>query len=494
MSEEVSLRLRARAQLELRQREEKRRLGPRYDWYGDECACGKPLGTCREHPRARPDQRPPGTHRSSNDRPDWRIWVYLAGRGTGKTRSFAEFVNREVEKGHVAWVALINETVKDVRDVQIEGPSGLLRTAPPWFRPVYEPSKARVTWPNGAIATIYSAEQPEALRGPEFGLGWLDEIGKWQRGQQEVWDNVQMCLRAVVEPRPRLAVSSTPRPTPTFKAILKDTRAVVTRARTLDNAAHLDPDFLAYIMDKYGGTRLGRQELDAELLEDTPGALWTTGTLDGNRVKEIPRDVGLARVVIGVDPGAGSADPDSGAETGIVVGARGTDRLGYLLEDCSLKSSPAGWAAEVLRAYARHKADCIVVERNNGGAMVEHTIRTIPSGGDHPSGFDVPIKTVWASRGKATRAEPIASLAERGRIRHVGVFNALETQLTEWLPGDDSPDRLDAYVWAFTELFPDQIGESGTVVVGGRRPDYGTAGGLASGTGFRGTAGVDPRR
>ena len=463
----------AAIELEERRRRVRAEQGPRFDWYGDECGCGLALGECREHPRARPSQRPPGSRRSAQDRDDWRFWVLMAGRGFGKTRSAAEFVTREVQAGRAGWVALINETVKDVRDVQIEHPdSGLLAVAPPWFRPIYEPSKARVTWPNGAFATIYSAEQPNALRGPQFSIGWCDEFAKWKFGQREVLDNLNMCLRARTDPRPRVVMTTTPQPTAEFREILEDPRTVITTGSTFENTAHLDPDFIRYIEQKYGGTRLGRQELFAHMLDDVPGALWQRAWIDAHRLPAVPYSVGLRRVVVAVDPNAGSQDPEKAAETGIAVCARGSDRRGYLLADCSTKGTPEAWAKAALRAYALWDADAIVAEKNNGGAMVESTLRAVEAGPDHPGGKDVPIKLVWASRGKEIRAQPVAALYEAGRISHVGRFDALEDQLCRFDPENPKAcglvDRLDALVWALTEVMLGG-GNPGTVMVGGRR-------------------------
>jgi phage terminase large subunit-like protein len=454
----------AQAELELRARAEREELQSRYDWYGDACECGLPLGECKVHPRARPSQRPPGTYLSSRPETDWRIWLLMAGRAFGKTRAAAEFVTREVMSGRVDWVALVNATVKDVRDVQIEHPrSGLLAVAPPWFKPVYEPSKARVSWPNGAFATIYSAEQPGALRGPGFRLAWPDEIAKWEFNQAETFDNLEMCLREAGDPMTRMVITSTPQPTETFKAIVSDPRTIITRGSTWDNASNLDPGFIARMREKYGNTRLGRQELEAHLLEDVPGALWKSHWIDPYRLLPgLPGNVQMVRAVVAIDPSAGSHDPDRQAECGIAVCALGDDGHGYLLADYSMKGSPREWGKAALRAYQTWRADRVIAEKNNGGDMVEHVIRTVESDYPiHPAGRDVPFSLVHASRGKQTRAEPVANLYEQGRVHHCGRFDNLESQLCTWVPGvsKQSPDRLDALVWGFSEVMPG-IGDS----------------------------------
>jgi phage terminase large subunit-like protein len=721
----------AQAELELRARAEREELQSRYDWFGDACPCGLPLGKCRTHQRARPSQRPPGSYLSADTRSDWRIWLIDAGRGFGKSRTAAEFITSEVMSGRVRWVALINATVKDVRDVQIKHPeSGLEVVAPPWFKPLYEPSKAQVTWPNGAYATIYSTEEPGALRGPAFGLAWCiaegtpvmtesgevpiehvragdrvwtrdglrtvtaagptarqaavfkvttscgltlrltgnhriwlenkgwtpclnvcpgdkilawkhttiassrvrrhgssgaasagiatvaattrtapgrsctrrfgngataivsrtvmssttstrtsrttcprtssyslkgstrgsisprdrraipgsmprrarrpasgllgsgrsvrlgmscvsaagnstsrsgcgpntargpvrrvtrvasvepdgradvydlkvsgspefiagrilvhncDELAKWEVNQQETWDMLQFCLRSITEPRPRVVVTTTPQPTDTFKSILADPRTVKTGGTMWENEDNLDPDFVRYMEDRYQGTRLGRQELEAILDVEMPGALWQRSMIDPHRLPPgLPAGVGMVKVVVAIDPSAGSHDPERAAETGITVNALGSDGHGYLLADLSLKGPPTAWGKVALKAYRAWRADKVIAEKNNGGDMVEHVIKTIEAEPDiHPAGRDVPFQLVWASRGKQTRAEPVANLYEQGKIHHCGRFDDLENQLCSWIPDGKrkSPDRLDANVWGFSEVMPG-IGDS----------------------------------
>lgn len=378
---------------------------------------------------------------------DWQTWLLLAGRGFGKTRTGAEWVREQVERGRVGRIALVAETAADARDVLVEGPSGILAISPPWNKPAYEPSKRRLTWPNGAVATLFNAVEPDQLRGPQFDAAWADEVAKW-RYVQETWDQLQFGLR--LEPkgggRPRQVVTTTPRPIPLVRALIADPLTVVTRGRTLDNARNLAPAFLKAITDRYGGTRLGRQELDAEILDDVPGALWTRAMIDAARE---PRPIpDMARIVVAVDP-SGTSGSDEGDDIGIVVAGKGVDGRGYVLADCTCKLSPAGWGRRSVEAYHRHNADRIVAERNFGGAMVESVIRTAD-----PS---VPVKLVTASRGKAVRAEPIAALYEQGRVSHLAAgLEALEDQMCQMGPdgflGEGSPDRLDACVWALSDL------------------------------------------
>lgn len=346
--------------------------------------------------------------------------------------------------------ALVGQTAADVRDVMVEGESGILACAPPWFRPKYEPSKRRLTWPNGAIATTYSGDEPEQLRGPQHGGGWFDELAK-MRYAADVWSNYLFGLRLGNDPR--TLVTTTPRPIPLVRELLKDASTAVTGGSSYENLDNLAPVYRKNVIARYEGTRLGRQELLAQLLDDTPGALWTLGRIDDLRVK--PEAVpALERVVVGVDPKSGDAakaDDDAPSETGIVVEGRGVDGHGYTLADRSTSGGPGTWAAEVIRAYQDFKADAVVVERNQGGAMVAHTIRNTPGGAR------VKIVEVWASRGKVTRAEPIAALYEQGAFHHVGSFAELESQMTTYVPGMKSPDRMDAKVWASSELFPSVV-------------------------------------
>tara|TARA_R110000765_G_scaffold64749_1_gene125849 strand:+ start:901 stop:2241 length:1341 start_codon:yes stop_codon:yes gene_type:complete len=388
---------------------------------------------------ARPNQLAPAG--------DWDIWLALAGRGFGKTRMGAEWVKGEVEAGRAKRVALIAETAADCRDVLVEGDSGILSLYPEGEGPLYEPSKRRLTWPNGAVASLFNATEPGQLRGPQFDLAWSDELAKW-RYARETWDQLQFGLR--LGDNPRQIVTTTPRPIEVIKAILSGSEGSVTTTRgsTMDNRANLAAKFLSKIQTKYEGTRLGRQELNAEILGDIPNALWTLTGIDLYRVREVPDEMG--RVVVAVDPAV--TNTETSDEHGIVaVGAKGQD--GYVLEDGSVKGSPAEWAQAAIALYDKWEADAIVVEVNQGGDMVAATIRSIRS--------NVAIREVRASRGKHVRAEPISSLYQQGRVHHYGAFCDLETQMTMMTnagyEGEGSPDRVDALVWGLTELFPSMV-------------------------------------
>ncbi len=327
----------------------------------------------------------------------------------------------------------------------VEGESGFLRICPPWFRPDYEASKRRLTWPNGAIITLYSAEQPDKLRGPEHDFGWADEFCTYK--SPEAWDNFLMGLRLGLHPQ--AMVTTTPRPTKELRDLLKDPTVVVTRGRTLDNAANLAPTFLRKILAKFEGTRLGRQELDGEILEDIEGAYWSYGQLDALRVNEHPH---LVRVVVGVDPAVTSPGRNRNAdEVGIVVVGLGDDGVCYVLADYSLAGTPGEWAREVITAWSSHQADCIVVETNRGGELVAHTIRTACSGGVSPRILDLN-----SQEGKHGRAEPYVGLYEQSQVRHVGYLAKLEDEMCSWVPAHTrvSPNRVDALVFALAELVP----------------------------------------
>ncbi len=399
---------------------------------------------------ARPEQLAP--------QGDWHIWLILAGRGAGKTRCGAEWVRECVcgptplGRGTYGRVALVAETAADARDVMVQGPSGLLSIHPPAFRPKYEASKRRLTWPNGAVAMLYNATEPDQLRGPQQEAAWCDELAKW-RYAQETWDMLQFGLR--LGERPRQVVTTTPRPIPLIRDFLAhEGRGIaVTRGSTYDNRANLAASFLKTIVKRYEGTRLGRQELNAEILDDVPGALWTRAALDAGRVASaaLPK---LQRVVVGVDPAAKApAGGDKTSETGIVVAALGEDGRGYVLDDLSCRLSPAGWARKVAAAFDRYSANAVVVEINQGGAMVETVLRAERPG--------LPLRPVRASHGKTARAEPIAALYEQGRVSHVGALPTLEDQMVLFTPfgieGEGAADRVDALVWALSDLFPRMV-------------------------------------
>jgi phage terminase large subunit-like protein len=373
----------------------------------------------------RPDQQPPPG--------DWRTWLVKAGRGWGKTRVGAEWVR--LTHKTVGRIALVAPTAADARDVMVEGESGILAVSPASERPTYEPSKRRLTWANGAIATTYSADEPDRLRGPQHGAAWCDEVAAWK--YPAAWDMLMFGLRLGSDPR--CLATTTPKSVPLMRAIAADPHTIVTRGRTYDNAANLAEAFLAAIVRKYEGTRLGRQELDGEDLEDNPGALWQRARIDELRVVKAPE---LVRVVVAVDPAATSGEDSD--ETGIVTQGRGVDEHGYVLADDSLRGTPDAWGRAAVRAYHLHRADRIVAEANQGGEMVAHVIHTVDP--------NVPVTLVHASRGKQTRAEPVSALYEQGRYHHVGCFAHLEDQMCQWEPGLASPDRMDALVWGGHEL------------------------------------------
>lgn len=393
---------------------------------------------------ARPEQLPPDG--------DWRVWLYIGGRGAGKTRAGAELVRAKVRSGAARRVALVGATAADVRNVMIEGESGLLSIADPAHRPRWEPSKGRLTWPKGAIATAYSAEEPERLRGPQHDFAWCDELAAWR--YPETWDQLMFGLR--LGPDPRVVVTTTPRPTRLLRELLADPTVAVTRGTTYDNRANLPVAFLRQIVLRYEGTRLGRQELEAELLEDMPGALWMRDVIERSRVGRGAHP-DLTRIVVAIDPATTSGEDSD--ETGIIVAAKDTSGHGWVLADLSGRYAPIEWARRAIAAYREHHADRIVAEINQGGDMVEATLRMID-----PS---VPFAAVRASRGKVVRAEPVAALYEQGRVHHVGTFPQLEDQMCAFTPDFDrrkagySPDRVDALVWALSELLVEQTANEG---------------------------------
>jgi phage terminase large subunit-like protein len=377
---------------------------------------------------------------------EWSTWIAMAGRGWGKTRVGAEWVRGEVEEGRATRVALVAPTAADARDVMVEGESGLLAVHPPNARPEYEPSKRRVTWPNGAIATLYSADEPERLRGPQHDLAWADELAAW-RYLQDAWDMLMFGLR--LGQNPRVLVTTTPKPRVLLKQLIADPATVVTYGRTDENRANLAPSFFTKIVKRYEGTRLGRQELGGELLEDIEGALWTRKMVEAAYTTTHPK---LERVVVAIDPAMTSGEESD--ETGIVVVGMARDPItkdphGYVLEDLSGRYTPYEWAGKAITAYKRQMADRVVAEVNNGGDMVEAQLRMVDR--------SVSYKAVHASRGKRVRAEPVAALYEQGRVHHVGGLPTLEDQMCAFVPDDmeTSPDRVDALVWALTELIVD---------------------------------------
>lgn len=379
---------------------------------------------------------------------DWFVWMLLSGRGFGKTRSAVEWVRTYVEgnspqqapAGAPERIALVAETAADARDVMIEGPSGILKCSPPGYGPLYEPSKRRLTWQNGIIATTYSAEDPDQLRGPEHGLGWADELAKWKYAA-DTWSNLVLGMR---QGTPKIAITTTPRPLKLIKELVLRKTTVITRGSTYENRANLSGDFLREIEDLYEGTRIGGQEIHGRILDDVEGALWLRTDIDKGRVKfkDMPA---FERIVVAVDPPVTSnADSD---ECGIVVVGRCEDGDLWVIADLSVQGrSPTGWAEVVVKAYEDYEADRVIGEVNNGGEMIETVIRTV--------GKQISYKAVRATRGKMVRAEPVAARYEKGEVHHVGMFEKMEDQMCSYT-GDrrqQSPDRMDALVWGCTEL------------------------------------------
>lgn len=414
---------------------------------------------------ARPEQLPPGGR--------WRTWLMRSGRGFGKTKSGSQWVRSQIESGRRRRIAIVGATEGDVRKYQVEGPSGIMSVCPPDFRPIFEPSNNRLVWPNGAEAHTMSADKPEAFRGPNFDGAWNDELCSWGNASNkiatETYKLLQLCLRIpgpMGDPAQEL-ITTTPKPMPLLREIMGKASTVVTGGSIFDNAANLDADTLKYYCDEYLGTSLGRQELFGEVLDAFEGALWSPKVLDDNRrgpaqgwglvvgmgkTYLMGPDMGAGerqhiffkRIVVAVDP-SGSGGRKSN-ETGIVVCALGTDDHGYVLEDLSGIMSPESWAKASIGALAKWDADYIVAEQNFGAEMVRATIRAADR--------DAPVKLVVASRGKAVRAQPVSLLDQQGRIHHVGIFPKLEDQMVTWNPvgNDESPDRMDARVWGFSEL------------------------------------------
>ena len=379
---------------------------------------------------------------------DWNVWIALAGRGWGKTRAGVEWVRHQIKSGKKR-IAAVAPTNSDIRRVMVEGESGFLSVC--WkgdktYRggklgfPNWSPTNRTLTWENGAKVEFYSAEDPERLRGPQFHAAWADEVAAW-RNQQDVWDMLQFTLR--LGRKPRVMVTTTPKPTKLMRALIASPQSHITRGSTFDNIDNLAKPFLETVKKEYEGTRLGKQELYAEILEEADGALWTTEILDGCAIekKDIPE---LNRIVVSIDP-AVTAKTESDM-TGIIVAGIDVNGIGYVLEDATDRYSPAEWAAKAISLYQSYSADRIVAERNQGGDMVRRTLEAEDE--------TVPIRLVHASRGKMARAEPISALYERGKVKHAKGLDELETQMRTWEPLGSlgSPDRLDACVWALTDL------------------------------------------
>ncbi len=390
---------------------------------------------------------------AANGGGEWTTWLLLGGRGAGKTRAGAQWV-RGLALGVPGYapaplgrIALLGETAADAREVMIEGVSGLLAVHTNDERPVWQSSRRRLEWNNGAVAYAFSAEDPESLRGPQFEAAWADELGKWRQAQA-AFDMLQFGLR--LGRRPRQMITTTPRPIALIKRLIADPATAVTRAPTRANAFNLSAAFFDAVVARYAGTQLGRQELDGEIIEERADALWSRALIERARIEAAPP---LARIVVGVDPPASSTA--QAAACGLVAAGRAEDGSIYVIADETVAGlSPAGWAARAIALWRRLSADALVVEVNQGGDMVRAVMREVD-----PS---VPVTAVRATRGKWLRAEPIAALYEQGRVRHAGAFSALEDEMCDFgldgLSSGRSPDRLDALVWALTAL---SFGEKG---------------------------------
>lgn len=387
---------------------------------------------------ARPDQIEPDGY--------WEVWLILSGRGWGKTRTGAEWVKKQMANGCMR-MAIIGETQKDLEKVMVEGDSGLLSVFPPDECPTYVKKPVELRFPNGALIQGYNATEPEQLRGPQFEAAWCDEPAKWRYGR-ETWDQLQFGLR--LGENPRVVVTTTPRPTSLIKDMVagNEGKVHVTRGKTADNRSNLSTKFIEKIEKRYAGTRLGRQELNGELLGDLPGALWQLSQIDMYRVAEVPQD--LERILIAVDPAV--TNTENSDYHGIVAGGvKGNE--GYIIKDGSIKGSPMQWARRAIAMHDEFEADGIVVEVNQGGDMVAQTLRSVRP--------NIRVIEVRATRGKHVRAEPIAALYEQGRMHHVGTHAELEDEMVMFTAagyeGENSPDRTDALVWLSTELFPSII-------------------------------------
>lgn len=373
---------------------------------------------------------------------DWRTWLIMAGRGFGKTRTGAESIRRWVREGTCRRIALVGSSLHDVRSIMVEGESGLLGVHTNEERPVFTPSKRLIEWPNGAIASLFGAENVDQLRGPQFDGAWVDELAKFRRAP-DLWSQLQLCMR--LGKNPRTIITTTPRPLKLIQSLIKAPDVYVTKGSTFDNSANLAQTYLDQIEDQFLNTRLGAQEIYAEMLTETEGALWQRSLIHYHQpTYDEAGKPDLKRIVIAIDPATTTHDHSD--ETGIVVVGVDEKNQVYVLEDLSGKLSPNDWGTRVVNSYYRVKADRVVVEINKGGDLVENVLRSIDS--------TIPIKAVRATRGKYTRAEPIAALYEQGRVFHAQPLTILETQMCDYVPGltSKSPDRMDALVWGVTEL------------------------------------------
>lgn len=374
---------------------------------------------------------------------DWTYWLILAGRGFGKTRTGAEVVRQWSKE--FRYINLIGATTDDAKDIMIEGESGILACCPKDERPDYKKHERKLVWPSGAVSLVFTADEPERMRGKQHEKLWGDELGAWR--YPESWDQAKFGLR--LGKRPQAIITTTPRPTKIMRELVRDPHCHVTRGSTYDNRENLAENFFSEVIKKYEGTRLGRQELNAELLEDTPGALWTQTNLDRNRIP-IGDQPPMRRIVVAVDPSL--SNEENNDETGIIAAGIDEEGKGYVLADESGRYTPDEWGKRAVALFHRLDADRIIAEKNQGGDMVEHVIKSAMA--------NAPVTLVSASRGKVTRAEPIAALYEQNRVSHVGAHDTLEDQMVSFTSDFDrkvqgySPDRVDALVWALTELFP----------------------------------------
>lgn len=390
---------------------------------------------------ARPNQVPPGAE-CERCRGQWLTWLILAGRGWGKTRTGAEWIHDQAETHER--LSLVGATAADARDIMVEGESGIMATARPWNKCTYYPSKTRIEWANGAWALVFSAEEPDRLRGKQSEKAWADELASWA-GQEEkdnAWSQLQLGLR--LGSYPQTTVTTTPRPTKLVRELAAAPTTHLTKGITYENLNNLAPSFVQEIIRVFEGQRFGLQEIYADILDDAPGALFSQANIHEHRLPSSwVKGREFERVVVAVDPAVTMTEDSD--ETGIVVAARDRDQEGYVLQDASGQLKPEQWANRVISLYHSWEADVVVAEQNQGGDMVKHTIQV----------YDPSVKVVLvrATKGKLIRAEPVSALYEKGVIHHVGTFEHLERQMTGWEPGvSDSPDRLDALVWAMTEL------------------------------------------
>ncbi len=374
----------------------------------------------------------------------WHVWFVLAGRGYGKTRTGSEWIREQVEEHGKKRIALVGETSADCRDTMVEGPAGLLNVCPPWNKPRYEPSKRRLTWPNGAIAITYSGKEPDQLRGPEHDAAWADELAKWQY-MEDAWSNLEFGLRGGTDPR--VIVTTTPRPLKLIKEIVASENTIVTGGSTYDNQANLPNSFFDMVIQKYDGTRLGQQEIWANILDDNPEALFNRDRIHANRVQQTPEGVKIKVSAIALDPAVTSGD--AAADTGIIAGFSGMIKKKvhyFITHDFTCHETPLKWATVAINAYNRLELNMIVGEVNNGGDLIKTVIKQIDN--------SILFKSVRASKGKAVRAEPISSLYDQNLVHHIGVYPKLEDEMCSWSPdlNERSPDRLDALVWLLTYL------------------------------------------